>query len=201
MYRHLLKTWFPLAIASTVIMLTIYAAVQQNVRQSANDPQIQIVEDGATALAGSTTLVALISSAPTGSVRVDMDKSLAPFVIVYDESGKVLASSGYLNGKVPVVPSGVFDYARTNSDDRITWQPSSSVRIAAVVKHFGGATSATSIASSSAASGFIIAGRNMREIEDREGQISLMVGAAWVGLLVLTLIVAVYARLSETKIE
>jgi hypothetical protein len=114
-----------------------------------------------------------------------MATSLAPFVIVYDDNGKLLSSSGFLNNEVPVLPHGVLDYARANADDRITWQPASTTRIAAIIKHFGGKTP-----------GFIVAGRSMREIENRESQLLLMVAAAWVGLIVLSLITVFYAGLA-----
>lgn len=183
MRRYLLKFWLPLAIASGIILFAIYAAVQQNYRMSLNDPQIQMAEDGA-ALLGS----GLAPRAIFGNTHTDMSLSLSPFIIVYDDAGKVVASSGYIGTLVPVLPGGVFDYARANRDDRITWQPASSTRIAAVVKHFSGTSP-----------GFIAVGRNMREIENREGQLLLMIGAAWIGLLVLTLIAVLYAWVLEQK--
>jgi hypothetical protein len=186
MTQHLLKNWLPLAIASTIIMLTLYATVQQNYRQTANDPQIQLAEDGANVLANGLAPATLV-----GNVHVDMAKSLAPFVIIYDDSGKLLASSGFLNGQVPVLPVGVFEYTRVNTNDRITWQPASTTRIAAVVKYFSGNPSKNT--------GFIVAGRSIREIEGRENQLELMIAAAWIGLLVLTLIVSLYTGLAERK--
>jgi hypothetical protein len=45
-----LKVWFVLAVVTTVLSGLIYLAVQQSYRQSANDPQIQMAEDGAAAL-------------------------------------------------------------------------------------------------------------------------------------------------------
>jgi hypothetical protein len=183
MKQYLLAFWLPLAIASTIIMLTLYVVIQQSIRMSANDPQIQLAEDGATTLANGLSATTLV-----GNAKIDMEKSLAPFVIVYDETGKLIASSGLLEGQVPVLPSGVFEYTRSNIDDRITWQPASSTRIAAVVRHFSGKNS-----------GFIVAGRNMRELENRTSQIELMVASAWLGLLVLTLIVVLYTGLAARK--
>ena len=180
---YLIKYWLPVAIAGTVIMVTLYASIQQSIRMAGNDPQIQLAQDGAAALeAGQITPQQLI-----GSTKIDMHASLAPFVIIYDDNGKVIASSGYLYNQVPTLPKGVFDYSRT-ATDRITWQPASTTRIAAVVKHFGGNSP-----------GFIAAGRNMREMEAREHQIGLMDAAAWVGLLALTFIVVLYVWAIERK--
>jgi hypothetical protein len=82
----------------------------------------------------------------------------------------------------------VLDYARNNFDDRITWQPASTTRIAAVVKHFGGKNP-----------GFIVSGRNLRDIEARESQLALIIGAAWLGLIVLTFIAVLYPWVVERK--
>lgn len=172
-----------MAVAGTIIMFSMYAVVQQSIRLNANDPQIQIAQDGSLALSGSTSPRDFV-----GTMRIDMHASLAPFVIVYDDSNKVLASSGLLNGEVPVLPTGVFDYTRKNIEDRITWQPASTTRVAAVVRYFHGANN-----------GFIVVGRNLREIEKREHQFGLMVGAAWVGLLVLTFMASTSAWIVERK--
>lgn len=179
----MLKFWLPLAIASTIITLALYVITQQTFRLAANDPQIQLVNDGATSLLGGAFPAVLV-----GSTKVDMQKSLAPFVMVFDDSGKVIASSGYLNNSVPILPSGVFDYARSHADNRLTWQPASSTRIAAVIKHYTGKTT-----------GFIVAGRNLQEVEDRIDQIQLIVISAWVAILVLTFMVTLYAWAVERK--
>ena len=111
-------------------------------------------------------------------------------MIIYDESGKVEASSATLDGQVPILPSGVFDYLNVHGEDRITWQPASTTRIAAVARHFAGKSA-----------GFIVAGRNMRETEERESQLSLVVLAAWVGMIILTLIVSAYSFVVDRKEE
>lgn len=180
--NYLIKFWLPLAIAGTIVLFALYAAIQQDMRTGANDPQVQLAQDGAAALEGGLAPTALV-----GTAKVDMHASLAPFVIIYDDAGKVVASSGTLNGQVPILPSGVFDYAKT-ATDRITWQPASTTRIAAIVKHFDGAHP-----------GFIAAGRNLREVESREHQLLLMIGAAWIGLLILTFFVLLYSWAAERK--
>jgi hypothetical protein len=49
--RYTLKFWLPLAAAVTMLSGLVYIAVQQNMRIGANDPQIQLAEDAARALA------------------------------------------------------------------------------------------------------------------------------------------------------
>ncbi len=43
--RKVLKQWLPLAIAITLLCGLVHVAVQQEVRLSANDPQIGMAED------------------------------------------------------------------------------------------------------------------------------------------------------------
>src|SRR5438552_8487263 len=80
--------WLPLAVAVTVLSLLIYAAVQQAHRSAANDPQNQLAEDAARALAAGATPAAVV-----GPGTVDIAASLAPWVMVVDGSNHVLASS------------------------------------------------------------------------------------------------------------
>lgn len=165
-----------LAGIATVLAIALYAIPQQVLRQGANDPQIQLAGD----------LVARLESgvAPdlaVGSADIDMARSLTPFVIVYDDAGKPLASQARLNGEVPSPPNGVFDTVRQHGEERVSWQPvlgsERGVRIAAVVQRVGGKHS-----------GFVLAGRSMREVEARELQVRNMAGLAWLGMLGLILL-------------
>jgi len=45
-----LKAWVPLAVVATVMAGMVYGVAQQVLRQSANDPQIQLAGDVADAL-------------------------------------------------------------------------------------------------------------------------------------------------------
>ena len=157
-------SWVPLAIAVTLLCGVVYAAVQQSYRQGANDPQVQMATDAATALGGGQPASAVVPAA-----KVQMASSLAPYLIVYDDAGRVVAASVELNGATPPLPPGVLDAARARGEDRVTWQPASAVRSAAVVVRYGGAQP-----------GFVLAGRSLREVEARVDQLTLMIGAAWV---------------------
>jgi len=156
--------WLPLAFCVTVLAGLVYVAVQQSLRQGANDPQIEMAEDAAAQLQAGAQAQAVV-----GNNKVDMSQSLAPFLTIYDASGKVVASSAQLNGATPPIPPGVFDSVRSSGEDRLTWQPQEGVREAAVVTQFGGSSP-----------GFVLAGRSLREVEDRESRLTQMVGAAWI---------------------
>lgn len=158
-----LMGWLPLTLASTLFCALICLVGQQVLRMSANDPQIQMAEDTAEALARGGAATAMASP-----LRVDIAGSLAPFLIVFDDKGQPLASSGLLRGRIPAPPPGVFAWAREHGENRLTWQPARGVRIAAVLVRYRGATS-----------GFVLAGRSLREVEERERNIGLLAGAAW----------------------
>ena len=161
-----------LAAIATGVALALYAIPQQVLRQSLNDPQIQMVGDLAAKLERG---VAPAQAVPEGP-PIDMARSLAPFVIVYDDQGHPVASQATLDGSVPVPPMGVFDYVRSHGQERVSWQPIlgrvGGVRIAAVVQRIGGVHP-----------GFVLAGRNMREVEMRESQVAQMAGLTWLGML------------------
>jgi hypothetical protein len=160
-----------LAGISTVLGLALYSIPQQVLRQGANDPQIALAGDLAARLEQG---VAPAEAVPAGSV--DIARSLSPFVIAYDDQGQPLASQARLNGQTPTPPKGVFDYVRQHGEERVSWQPmlgnQHGVRIAAVVQRVNGAHP-----------GFVLAGRNMREVEAREEQVRHMAGLAWIGML------------------
>ncbi len=172
--------WLPLAVAITGLCLLVYATVQQNYRQSLNDPQIQMAEDTAAALDRGVSYQELVAKS-----QIDIAHSLAPWLAIYDSEKKPLASSGILDGEAPLPPAGVFEAAQTSQspkgggpigENRISWQPRLGVRSAIVVVWVPETKQ------------FVVAGRSMREVEDREGRLSAFVFLAWVVLLGATLI-------------
>ena len=155
------KVFIPLAVAVTVMSGLVYVAVQQNYRQSANDPQIEYAQGLATQFGSSSTI-------PPISPSIDIARSLSSFVAVYDSTGKILQSSGVLNNKPPMVPAGVFDVAKKSGQDRITWEPQPDVRIALVVQKYQGTQN-----------GYVAVGRSLREVESRISMLGWYVFIAW----------------------
>jgi hypothetical protein len=153
--KNILKYWLPLAATTTLLCGLVYLAVQQSLRWGANDPQIQMAEEAAAALSAGGTPESMLPA-----TQVEISTSLASFMVVYNDKGEPLASSGLLHGTIPLLPAGVFDYTRQNIEDRVSWQPENGVRIAAVVVAYDGAQP-----------GFVLAGRSLREVEKRESQI------------------------------
>jgi hypothetical protein len=163
--RRALAFFLPVAVLATLCCGLVYAADQQNLRSGANDPQIQMAQDAASALDAGAQPTSLVSVS-----RVDVAHSLAPFLVIFDSSGKVLATDGELDGHDPIPPSGVLASTANNAPDMVTWQPRGGVRIAAVVVPWQG--------------GAVLAGRSLAQVEIRENNALVIALAAWLAMLV-----------------
>ncbi len=185
LWSPVIKVWFPLAVLTTLFCGLVYATVQQDYRQSANDPQIQIAQD---------TIVTINSGfSPKAAVfrsTVDISKSLAPYIIIYDESEKPIVSGAVLDGKTPNPPKGAFDFAKKFGENRFTWEPKRGVRNAVVLAYYKGKES-----------GFVLAARSLREIEIRETRLEIQVGMAWIVILVATLVAVIVSELFLKNIK
>ncbi len=167
-----LRVWLPFAVAITAFCALVYVTAQQSLRQGANDPQIQMAEDAAAALdRGVSRDVAVPKE------QVEFSTSLAPFLVLYDANGKPVAGSGLLNGELPEYPVGALQASKASGENRVTWQPTGSVRIASVVVPYK--------------DGFVVAGRSLREVENRQAQIELIAVLTW-----LITLVAVFAAVA-----
>jgi hypothetical protein len=183
------KAWSP--IAATIVILTIiaYVLVQQNYRMSANDNQIQIAEEVSDAISKGTPPDSIVP--PIGNT--DISKSLAVFVMIYDDNGKILGSSAVLDEKNPTFPQAVLDEVKkTGKQARVTWQPKAGIRIASVVNYYKTADGKTS--------GLVIAGRSLREVEKRENQSLMLAGLGGLfALLVTFLMTWLYKKMEHSK--
>ena len=175
---------------ATGIALAFYAIPQHVLRSGLNDPQIQMATD----LAAKLERVGVNDGLPQGalpasdsSANIDMARSLSPFFIVYNDAGQPLGVNGNLDGQTPVPPAGVFSNVRDHGEERVTWQPRRGVRIAAVIERVNGVQP-----------GLVLAGRNMREVESRIGDVRTMAGLTWLGMLALialgTVAFGIYTR-------
>jgi len=194
--RSIFFSWLPLAGASTGILLVAYAGIQQNYRQSLNDPQIQMAEDAAFELSAgvpATTIVPIPQldvSNTTGRLTPLLDKSLVPWIAIYDEAGKPITTSAILDDAMPQPPLGVFQDTKNGlplivghhlttgyppNENRVTWQPEPGVRQALIVVWIPETKQ------------FVVAGRNMREVEERIGKLGEMFFLGWLVLMAATL--------------
>jgi hypothetical protein len=173
--KNIIRVWLPFAVVISAFSGLAYITVQQSERQGANDPQIQMAEDSAAALNSGATVDSVIPKD-----KVEMSASLAPFIIVYDRGGNLKASSGSFIGQEPAYPKGALDSAKASGENRVTWQPTTTVRIASVVVPFNG--------------GFVVAGRNMREVEKRESLTETYAGLTWLLALIATLLAVAFGE-------
>lgn len=155
---------------STVISGFVFGASQQIYRTDANDPQVAISEIVGDLVSRGAPADAIIGQGG----EVDMAKSLDSFVSIYDKEGKLLASSGKLNGNTPTVPNESFDFARKHNQNRFTWQPEKGSRFAAVLRKVD------------SDKGFVLVGRSLREVEHRERNLMVMTIVAWFIMLVIS---------------
>jgi len=161
--RRIFLRWFQLASLATALALLVYVVAQQIGRHSADDPQIQMARDAVSLLESGQSPDSVLPAA-----HVDMSRSLAPFLIVLDDRGKVLAASATLRGAPRAVPQGVLTNVRDHGEERVTWQPEPGVRIASVVGHYTGSPG-----------GFVVAGRSLRETEERVVQFQQLILIGW----------------------
>jgi len=167
--RDILSAWLPLTVAITGVCALVFLVVQQSYRNSLNDPQIQIAEDSARVIEAGVSPKAL---APQG-VGIEISASLATWFAFYDADHAPQASTGLLHGVIPTIPSGIFDTAKKNGENRVTWMPEPGVRQAIVVVPAGD-------------KGFVVAGRGMSAVEERENALGRDVLIGWVVIMLVT---------------
>jgi sensor histidine kinase regulating citrate/malate metabolism len=155
-----LRLWLLAVLASVILVGFGYVAVQQNYRLSANDPLVQNAE----LIKSYLSAGAQADQLSNGSV--DPSKSLNMFFAVTDDNQKLQGGSLQVNGGTPLPPKGVFEAAKKNGTDKITWTPAKGVRTAIVVSHYTGTKS-----------GYVIVGTSLKEVEQHINELTLMAAA------------------------
>jgi hypothetical protein len=174
------------AIIVTVIFLFIYASVQQSYRTAANDPQMQLASEIKQRLENGQSIQNFF---PNDSV--DLSKSFNVFAMLLDNQCHVMRSSGFLHGENPILPKGVFDFVKTNGEDRVTWQPQPNVRMAMVIMKIN----ADSI-------NYVAVGRSLKEVEVRESDLLFMTFVGWIiCIAVISINAVIYFFMKSKKIE
>lgn len=178
-------SWLPIGVAILALSGLVYCVGQQSYRQSANDPQIQIVEDVIGAIGQGQPADSLVP--PQGST--ELGKSLSPFLMVFNATGTLIGTSISVDGQNPSFPTQALEVAKMKGQSRITWQPKPGVRAAVIVAPY-----------KSDSEGFIVAGRSLREVEMRIKQLCLTVSLGALASLVLSFIVALLIANKSHKI-
>jgi hypothetical protein len=177
------RRWFALAAVATVLAATAFTIGQQILRSGANDPQVQLAEDAAAELQAGVNPTDVLPSA-----HIDIASSLAPWMMVYGPDRRQLAGSARLDGKVVEYPTSVFDSAPAGGRrDEVTWQPRSGVRAATVVVGFKG--------------GWVVAGRSLRLVEEREDLVGELAIAGWLAALAASAVAVLAVELAARRLE
>lgn len=181
-----LAIWSTYTFVVTILLIGVYTAITSSIRAEANQPQVQIAEDIASQLHDK-----IAPSISLPSKEVDIEHSLAPFVMIFDSTGKVQDSSGKLNGQPPSVPYAALTSFRTRQDNRITWQPKPNTQIAAVITYYR----------NDKTEGYVLAGRNLREVRRQQSTVIQTLTLTWALLIAFGLAVASIHKNHHTHIK
>ena len=172
-----------IAIISILIGL-VYATVQQTYRTSANDPQMQIVNELRTRLEFGKSIENYMKQD-----SVDLENSMGIFVATYDKNGQPLQSNALLDGKLPQLPSGVLKYVSAHKEDWVTWQPRKTIRLALGIA----ATNSEPVA-------YVAAGRSLIEVEQRISRLFTLCGICWTLCMTIILINWLFTYYADKKL-
>src|SRR4051812_19887662 len=156
-------THFTAAALFSLILLLVYATVQQGYRSAANDPQVQLARDIAEDIRYTRTYRNYLDN------TVDPKQSLGTFMQLYNGKGELLFSGGAVNGRAPQIPKGVLDNAKQYSENAVTWQPAADVRLATVAEY-------TTMPDTA----YVVVARSMQEVELRESRLTQMIILSWI---------------------
>lgn len=166
--------------ATLGLLLTVLGGVgtlqlRQMIRHGANQPQIEMAHFYSSEIGG--------GSAPDDSIPpgyVDPERNLEPFVIFYDDEGRAVVSTGYIDQNIPMPPASIFEHVRREGSYSFTWRPRPDVRIAAVAERVSGSHN-----------GMVLAGRSLQVTERDERTLYNIALVSWV-ILVTILITAAF---------
>ena len=157
----------------TVFFCTLYVAIQQQYRQSADDPQIAMTE---LLIASLTSGDKNLDSSVAKNLVIGDATSLSPFVAVLNASKEPVYSMGGLKddkGSIVLPPIAVFDYVKSlplGIQQRFTWETKEGLRFATVVERYEAVDGSE---------GFVMVARSLREVENREQTLVYTVFTGW----------------------
>jgi len=179
--RPILIHTLALALILTVGGLFAALTIQAALRRSADQPQMQMADKYASALASGSRIQNTLPP-----LQVDIQHSLEPFAIFYDATGHAVEATGHLADSIPTPPLGVFVHMRTHAISKFTWQPRSGLRIAAVMRRVEGPQP-----------GFILVGRSLQFTEVDEALLRRGTFVTWLLLMCLLAAGALYLDRAE----
>ena len=122
--------WCALMLAGVFTAGCVYVAFQQTQRKSADVPAAMAAQQAVYELQSGATPQQALPAA------TDMTSTITPFVIIFDESKQLVASS---DGMAFAYPQGCFTKIDKSGENRVTWQPAAGLRFATVgIRYDGG---------------------------------------------------------------
>jgi hypothetical protein len=169
--RSPIRIWLAIVGTATLVLGASYAMIQQSTRLSADDLPLITAQSTKHALENGSDATDAVPN-----IKTDLKTDNTVFVTITDDSRRILASSALLNGKNPLPPAGVFDYASKNGNDHFTWEPASGVRLATRVIPY----------SATGGNGFIITGQSLSQVEKRIDTYTLFSAITWLAVVIWT---------------
>jgi hypothetical protein len=174
--------FIPVALGLTAVSAVTYIEEQQILRQSANEPQRSLAYHALVRLQQGST-PATVAAGDT--VVIEVDPSV--WIMVTDAVGRPIAGTGQLHNALPMLPAGIYDVARTDQIDILTWQPEQGVRQAIVALK--------------APDGFIVSGRSLVWTEWQEDLLTKQAMLGWVGEMIVALLGALVGGYLLSKVK
>jgi hypothetical protein len=179
MKKHIIPsviTWLPLATAIIVTYGVLYLITNHNIRHAFTETLLQYADD--------TKAKMETGIHPKDAIAdfqlVDIQRSLSPFIIIYDNHCQPVTGSGTLDGKLPAPPPGVFDHSLRNGQNIVTWQPKKGVRNDAVILPYN--------------NGFVLAGHPLRETEQRKAKVTIVMATGLAIALIVSFVMTFILR-------
>jgi hypothetical protein len=168
-----------LATASTFILL------QQTIRLGANEEIGTLADNIIVAVEKNR---AVLDNQPQDQL-IDPTKQDLIFIQAYNEDGSIIFSTLGLDGDNQIkIPQGVLDNAKNNKNT-VTWSPKKDIRLATVVRRFGGDKP-----------GYIVTGRSLKNEEGKINKIGKVAGiTALVSSVILGIICLGWSFLDKRK--
>ncbi len=179
--------WLPFAATIIVLSGMIYCAAWNNYRSNANDPQVQIAEDVVIAIGQGQPADGLVPALGT----TELGSTLSPFLMVFNATGTIIGSSISVDGKNPELAESVLAVAKTEGQNRTTWEPKVGVRAAVVIMPYKDSTG----------EGFVVAGRSLREVDARAKMVLMEIVIGTIAGLAVTLILMLLLAHKTHKIS
>lgn len=163
-FHSALPRWLPLAFVMTILCGLVYVGCHTVLRQGANEIPLHVADLAEQALRAGRPPTAIVAP---GSV--DMKTNSNVFLIIFDASRKVVASTAMVSGRSPEPPSGVLTESKRVGEDRITWEPEPGARAAIVARYVNAKPD-----------WYVVAGQSLTETERIASKIAWATFLAWV---------------------